>query len=99
MPNGTSAPRARSSGGMRWPLSTEAGAATLASGALLALASDNHPDPAGIALLAYAVVVYVAGMQERERWVLPVAAATALAGMVTLLHAHGADTINYAAAV
>ncbi len=85
--------------GSRWALSTEAGAATLASGALLALASDNHPDPAGIALLAYAVVVYAAGMQERERWVLPAAAATALAGMITLLDAHGADTINYAAAV
>jgi hypothetical protein len=85
--------------GSRWALSTEAGAATLASGALLALAADNHPDPAGIALLADAVVVYAAGMQERERWVLPAAAATALAGMITLLHAHGADTILYAAAV
>ncbi len=85
--------------GSRWALSTEAGAATLASGALVALASDNHPDPAGIALLAYAVVVYAAGMQERERWVLPAAAATALAGAITLLYAHGADTINYAAAV
>ncbi|HEX9100371.1 MAG TPA: hypothetical protein VF956_12855 [Candidatus Dormibacteraeota bacterium] len=85
--------------GSRWALSIEAGAATLASGALLALAADNHPDPAGIALLAYAVVVYAAGMQERQRWVLPAAAATALAGMITLLDAHGADTINYAAAV
>jgi hypothetical protein len=85
--------------GSRWALSTEAGAATLASGALLALAADSHPDPAGIALLAYAVVVYAAGMQERERWVLPAAAATALAGMFTLLDAHGADTINYAAAI
>jgi hypothetical protein len=85
--------------GSRWALSTEAGAATLASGALLALASDNHPDPAGIALLAYSAVVYTAGMQERERWVLPAAAATALAGMITLLNAHGADTILYAAAV
>jgi hypothetical protein len=85
--------------GRRWALSTEAGAATLASGALLALAADSHPDPAGVALLAYAVVVYAAGMQERERWVLPAAAATALAGATTLLDAHGADTINYAAAV
>jgi hypothetical protein len=83
----------------RWALSTEAGAATLGSGALLALAADGHPDPAGIALLAYAIVVYAAGMQERERWVLPAAAATALAGMITLLDAHGADTILYAAAV
>jgi hypothetical protein len=85
--------------GTRWALSIEAGAATLASGALLALAADSHPDPAGIALLAYAVVVYVAGMQERERWVLPAAAVIALAGMITLLGAHGADTINYAAAI
>jgi hypothetical protein len=85
--------------GSRWALSIEAGAATLASGALVALASDGHPDPAGVALLAYGVVVYAAGMQERERWVLPAAAATALAGMITLLDAHGADTINYAAAV
>jgi hypothetical protein len=85
--------------GRRWALSTEAGAATLAFGALLALAADSHADPAGIALLAYAVVVYAAGMQERERWVLPAAAATALAGMFTLLDAHGADTINYAAAI
>jgi hypothetical protein len=85
--------------GSRWALCTEAGAATLASGALLALAADGHPDPAGIALLAYAVVVYAAGMQERARWVLPAAAATALAGMITLLDAHGADTILYAAAV
>jgi len=85
--------------GSRWALSTEAGAATLASGALLALAADGHPDPAGIALLAYAIVIYAAGMQERQRWVLPAAAATALAGMITLLGAHGADTILYAAAV
>ncbi len=85
--------------GSRWALSTEAGAATLASGALLTLAAGGHPDPAGIALLAYAVVVYAAGMQERKLWVLPAAAATALAGMITLLDAHGADTILYAAAV
>jgi hypothetical protein len=85
--------------GSRWALSIEAGAATLAAGALLALAADSHPDPAGIALLAYAVVVYAAGMQERERWVLPAAAAAALAGMITLLDAHGSDTINYAAAI
>jgi hypothetical protein len=85
--------------GRKWALGTEAGAATLAAGALLAMATNGHPDPAGVALLAFAPVIYAAGMQERERWVLPAAAATALAGTVTLLYAHRADTILYAAAL
>ena len=85
--------------GRNWALSIEAGAATVAAGALSAMAANAHPDPAGVALLAYAAVIYTAGMQERERWVLPVAAATALAGIITLLYAHGADTILYAAAL
>jgi hypothetical protein len=80
-------------------LSAEAGAATLASGALLAMATNGHPDPAGVALLAYSAVIYTAGMQERERWVIPAAAAMALAGIITLLYAHSADTILYAAAL
>jgi hypothetical protein len=85
--------------GRKWALSTEAGAATLATGALLATGANGHPDPAGVALLAYAAVIYTAGMQERERWVVPAAAATALAGIIKLLYAHGADTILYAAAL
>jgi hypothetical protein len=82
-----------------WALSTEAGALTLAIGALLAMATHGHADPAGVALLAYAPIVYTAAMQERERWVLPAAAAAALVGVVTLLQARGADTILYAAAL
>lgn len=89
----------RPSFGRRWALSTEAGGATVAAGALLAMAASGYPDPAGIALLAYAPQVYTAAMQERERWVLPVAAATALFGTVTLLYTHSADTIYYAAAL
>jgi hypothetical protein len=85
--------------GPKWALSTEVGATTLAAGALLAMAMNGHPDPAGVALLAYAAVIYAAGMQERERWVLPAAAVTALAGSVTLLYTHRADTILYAAAL
>ena len=82
-----------------WALSTQAGALTIASGAVLAMASDGNADPAGIALLAYAPIVYTAGMQERERWVLPFAAATAMAGVFTLLASNNADTILYAAAI
>ena len=85
--------------GRRWALSTEAGAASLAAGALIAMAINADADPAGVALLAYAALIYTVGMQERERWMLPVAAATALAGMCTLLYAHSADTILYAAAL
>ena len=85
--------------GRRWAFSVEAGAATLAIGALAAMAQSSHADPAGISLLAYSSIVYTAGMQEREQWVLPVAAASALGGMITLLYARGADTILYAAGV
>jgi len=81
----------------RWAWSTEIAAVTLASGSLMALAVQNDADPIGIALLAYAPLIYTAGMQERERWVLPFAAASALAGSITLLYSTGADTILYAA--
>ena len=83
--------------GRRWALSTELGAATIAAGALTAMAISAEADPAGIALLGYAVVIYTAGLQERERLVLPVAVVAALLGIFTLLHARGADTILYAA--
>jgi hypothetical protein len=89
----------RTTYGRLWALSIEAAGVTLATGALIAMSANGHADPAGISLLAYAPIVYVAGRQERERWVLPAAAATALAGAVTLLDAHGADTILYAAAL
>jgi hypothetical protein len=82
-----------------WALSIHASAATLASGALMALAVDGHPNQAGLALLVYSVIIYAAGMQERERWVLPAAVAAALAGIFTLLVAHDADVILYPAAV
>jgi hypothetical protein len=85
--------------GRRWALSVEAGGVTIAVGALLAMAGSGYPDPAGIALLAYAPLAYTAAIQERARWVLPVAAGTALFGAITLLYAHNADTIYYAAAV
>ncbi len=88
----------RSQFGRRWALSTHVGAATVASGALMALAVDGHPNQAGLALLVYSLITYAAGMQERERWVLPAAVATALAGIVTLLGAHDADVILYPAA-
>jgi hypothetical protein len=83
----------------RWAWSTEAAAATIALGALVAMSNSAHADPAGIALLAYAPLIYAAGMQEKERWVLPFAAGSALGGSITLLYAHGADTILYAAAL
>jgi hypothetical protein len=63
------------------------------------MSAGGYPDPAGIALLAYAPQVYTAAIQERARWVLPVAAATALLGAITLLYSHNADTIYYAAAL
>ncbi|HEY8951673.1 MAG TPA: hypothetical protein VIP78_03830 [Candidatus Dormibacteraeota bacterium] len=87
----------RATYGQRWALSTEFGAATIASGALAAMAVSAEADPAGIALLAYAPVIYSAGIQEREQWVLPVAVIAALVGIFTLLNARGADTILYAA--
>ena len=83
--------------GRRWALSTEFGAATIAAGALAAMAIQAEADPAGIALLAYSAVIYTAGIQEREQWVLPVAVVAALFGIFTLLDARGADTILYAA--
>jgi hypothetical protein len=89
----------RVSFGRRWALSIEAGAITIAVGALLAMSAGGYPDPAGIALLAYAPQLYTAALQERARWVLPVAAATALIGAITLLYTHNADTIYYAAAL
>lgn len=85
--------------GRRWALSVGAGGVTIAAGALLAMSASGYPDPAGIALLAYAPQVYTAAIQERARWVLPVAAATALLGSITLLYSHSADTIYYAAAL
>jgi hypothetical protein len=63
------------------------------------MASTGAAGTAGVALLAFAPIVYTAGMQERERWLLPGAAGAALAGAFTLLAAHGADTILYAAAL
>jgi len=90
---------ARVTFGRRWALSIEAGGITIAVGALLAMSAGGYPDPAGIALLAFAPQVYGAALQDRARWVLPVAAATALIGAVTLLYAHNADTIYYAAAL
>jgi hypothetical protein len=89
----------RVSFGRRWALPVEAGAITIGVGALLAMSAGGYPDPAAIALLAFAPQVYTAAIQERARWVLPVAAATALIGAVTLLYTHNADTIYYAAAL
>lgn len=83
----------------RWAWSVEAGAVTIGIVTLSVMAADGHADPAGIALLAYAPLVYTAGLQDRERWVLPFAAGTALAGSITLLYSHSADTILYAAAL
>jgi len=85
--------------GRRWALSFESGGATIAAGALVAMAASGYPDPAGVALLAFAPLLYVAAIQERARWVLPIAAGTALFGAITLLYAHSADTIYYAAAL
>ncbi|HEY4026633.1 MAG TPA: hypothetical protein VGO86_09395 [Candidatus Dormibacteraeota bacterium] len=82
-----------------WARMTELGAATIAAGSLLALAQRDAADVAGIALLAYAPIIYTAAMQERERRALPAAAAAVVAGAFTLLGANGADTILYAAAL
>ena len=83
----------------RWALATEAGAASIAVVTLVDMADGGHLDPFGIAVLAYAPQVYTAVMQERERWGIPAAAALALVGTMTLLYAHEADTIYYAAAL
>jgi hypothetical protein len=89
----------RVSFGRRWALSVEAGGVSIAVGALVAMSSSGYPDPTGIALIAYAPLVYTAAIQERARWVLPPAAAAAMLGEITLLHAHNEDTIYYAAAL
>ena len=83
----------------RWAWSVEAGAVTIGVVTLSVMAADGRADPAGIALLAYAPLVYTAGLQDKERLLLPVAAGTALAGSITLLYSHSADTILYAAAL
>jgi hypothetical protein len=80
-------------------MSTEAAALTIALGSLGAMARGGHAEAAGIALLAYAPLVYTVAMQERWRWVLPVAATVALLGALTVLGSHNADTILYAAAL
>ena len=85
--------------GSRWALASEAGAATVAVIALVYMTDGGYLDPLGIAMLAYAPQVYTATMQERERWGIPAAAALALAGAITLLYAHEADTIYYVAAL
>jgi hypothetical protein len=82
-----------------WARATETAAVTLAAAALSGLAGDGHLDAAGLALLAYAPITYVAGLQERNRWVLPGAVGLALAGAFTLLGGHQADTLLYAAAL
>jgi hypothetical protein len=61
--------------------------------------TSGHYEAVGIALLAYAPLIYTAAMQDRWRWVLPVAATVALLGAVIVLGAHGADTILYAGAL
>jgi len=82
-----------------WARMTQLGAGIIAAGSLIAMAITGAWDAAGIAFLAYAAIIYAAGMQERERSVLPFAAAALVAGTFTLLGAHGADTILYAAAL
>jgi hypothetical protein len=89
----------RATAGRGWALRTEAAAATIAAFAIGAMATHGESDPVGIALLAYAAVIYTAAMQEREPLALPVAVASALVGIFTLLHARDADTILYAAAL
>jgi hypothetical protein len=89
----------RTTSGSRWALATEAGAASIALVTIVYMIDGGYADPIGIALLAYAPQVYTATMQERQRWGIPAAAALALAGAMTLLHAHDADTIYYAAAL
>jgi hypothetical protein len=89
----------RATYGRRWALSTEAGAATIAFGALLALASHAEAGPGAIALLGYAALIYSAAMQERQPLALPVAVGSALLGICVLLYERSADTILYAAAL
>ncbi len=83
----------------RWAWSVEAAAATIATGALIVMSNNRDSDPAGIALLAYGPLIYASAMQDRQRWVLPFAPATALLGAVVLLASRNADTILYAAAL
>jgi len=83
----------------RWAWSVEAAAATIAAGALIVMSNNGDSVPAGIALLAYGPLIYTSAMQDRQRWVLPFAPATALFGAVVLLASRSADTILYAAAL
>ena len=58
------------------------------------LAINNDPDPAGIAILAYAPLIYTSAMQDRMRWMIPVAPAAAFGGATILLASRNADTIS-----
>lgn len=79
-----------------WAWSVEAAAATIAAVTLLV---STHADPAGIALLAYAPLIYTSAMQDRQRWIIPFAPGAAFSGAVVLLTSRNADTILYAAAL
>jgi len=83
----------------RWAWSVEAAAASIAAGTLVVMSNFGDADVAGISLLAYAPLIYTSAVQDRQRWVLPFAPATALFGASVLLTSHGADTILYAAAL
>ena len=83
----------------RWAWSVEAAAASIAAVTLTAMAGNNDPDAAGIALLAFAPLVYTSAMQDRLRWAIPFAPAAAFIGAAILLASRSADTILYAAAL
>src|SRR5206468_695301 len=83
----------------RWAWSVEAAAASIAVVTLTAMAGNNDPDAAGIALLAFAPLVYTSAMQDRLRWAIPFAPAAAFIGAAILLASRSADTILYAAAL
>ena len=83
----------------RWAWTVEIAGATIAFVTLLAMAINNDPDPAGIAILAYAPLIYTSAMQDRMRWMIPVAPAAAFGGATILLASRNADTILYAAAL
>ncbi|TME67215.1 MAG: hypothetical protein E6I50_09870, partial [Chloroflexi bacterium] len=67
--------RTRFSNRWAWPI--EAAAATIAA---VTLSLSTDADPAGIALLAYAPLIYTSAMQDRQRWIIPFAPAAAFAG-------------------
>lgn len=81
----------------RWGWSVELAAALLGMVVVGFAYSNGDADIGGVALLAVAPVVFVAGIQERHWAFPPVALAICTAGLYTVFYDHGADTLLYPA--